>query len=338
MPDKELLDVAAKGELNNEATLRAQMRRMLKDPKAEAFSVEFFGQWLQYRDFREKESVNRQVFKEFDDVLKQSMFEEPGRYATYLIQNDRSALELLHSDFTLVNKRLAQHYGLPFKGTDGWERTDGLVKLGRGGFLGMAVFLTKNSQPQRTSPVKRGFWVVHKLLGEHIPPPPPDVAVLPAKETDTKGKSIRELMVLHTENAKCARCHQRFDPIGLSMEGFDPIGKSRSKDLAGRAIDNLVKLPSGEAARGIPEFSKYLASNRKQEFSRTLCRKFLGYALGRSLELSDLILLEKMQADLEKNDYRLMTLFETVVTSPQFRNQRGRDYIPIALNPTGDKP
>ena len=125
---------------------------------------------------------------------------------------------------------------------------------GRGGVLGMAVFLTKNSQPQRTSPVKRGFWVVHKVLGEHIPPPPADVAVLPAKETDTNGKTIRQLMALHVEDTQCARCHVRFDSIGLAMEGFDPIGRTRAKDLAGRPVDNVVALPSGKEVRGVPEF------------------------------------------------------------------------------------
>ena len=259
-----------------------------------------------------------------------------------LIQNDRSVLELLRSDETYVNKRLASHYGLPFHGavaTD-WEKATGLLQQGRGGFPGMAVFLTKNSQPARTSPVKRGFWVVHKLLGEHIPAPPANVAVLPAKETDAKGKSIRELLALHTENATCARCHQRFDPVGLSMEGFDAIGKSRTKDLAGRPIDNLVRLPTGEAAHGIPEFSKYLVAERKHEFTQTLCRKFLGFALGRSLELSDKALVEKMQTALEKNDYRFSCLFETVVMSPQFRNQRGKDYTPALskTDPTGEKP
>ena len=340
-PDKELLDLAIKGLLKNEEVLRTQTRRMLKDSKVNAFALEFFGQWLQFRDFLEQESVNREVFPEFDDALKQAMFEEPARFAAWLIQNNMPATDVLQSDVTLVNKRLAQHYGLTYRGVDGaWEKTNGLNQLGRSGFLGMAVFLTKNSQPQRTSPVKRGFWVVHKLLGEHIPAPPADVAVLPAKETDTKGKSIRELLKLHTDDARCARCHVRFDSIGLSMEGFDPIGKSRTKDLAGRAIDNLVVLPSGEAARGIPEFSKYLATHRKNEFTKTLSRKFLGYALGRSLELSDQVLLEKMQSELEKNEYRFMTLFETVVASPQFRNQRGREYAPALLknDPMGEKP
>jgi hypothetical protein len=341
MPDKELLDLAAQGKLHDETTLRAQLRRMLKDPKVTGFAQEFFGQWLQYGDFLKSESVNRQVFPEFDEALKQAMFEEPTRYATALIQNDRSVLELLRSDETFVNKRLARHYGLTFHGTgDSWEKATGLLEHGRGGFPGMAVFLTKNSQPARTSPVKRGFWLVHKLLGEHIPAPPANVAVLPAKETETSGKSIRELLALHTESATCARCHQRFDPVGLSMEGFDAIGRSRTKDLAGRPVDNLVRLPTGKSAHGIPEFSQYLVTERKHEFTQTLCRKFLGFALGRSLELSDQALVEKMQLALEQNDYRFSGLFETVVMSPQFRFQRGQDYTPALFKtePSGEKP
>jgi hypothetical protein len=342
MPDRELLDLAARGQLRNESTLRAQVRRMLKDPRVSGFAQEFFGQWLQYGDFLKSESVNRQVFPEFDDALKQAMFEEPTRFATSLIQNDRSILELLRSDVTPVNKRLARHYGLPFRGNVAteWEEASGLLQQGRGGFPGMAVFLTKNSQPARTSPVKRGFWVVHKLLGEHIPPPPIKVPDLPAKETDTKGKSIRDLLALHTADTTCARCHQRFDPVGLSMEGFDAIGKVRTRDLAGRSIDNLVRLPTGEAAHGIAEFTKYLVAERKHEFTQTMCRKLLGFALGRSLELSDKALVEKMLAELGKNDYRFTSLFETVVLSPQFRNQRGKDYVPASgkTDPPGEKP
>ena len=362
VPDAELLTLAEAGQLNNEATLKAQTRRMLKDPKVSGFALEFFGQWLNYRDFRQAEAVNRSVFPAFDDSLKQAMFEEPTRLVTHVLQNDLPITELLRSDTTFVNKRLAQHYGLPFpekpisrkalapgsdvpaaqepdasafrlmtplgvanRETDEWRLTTGLHQQGRGGLLGMAVFLTKNSQPQRTSPVKRGFWVVHKLLGEHIPPPPPNVAVLPAKETDTDGQTIRQLLAAHTEDIKCARCHVRFDPIGLAMEGFDSIGRSREKDLAGRAIDNVVQLPSGEQARGVSEFSEYLARNRRADFTKTLNRKLLGYALGRSLQLADLVLLEKMEATLQASDDRVVPLFETVVTSPVFRNQRGRE-------------
>ena len=332
MPDADLSALAATGELHSEVNLKAQTLRMLHDPKVFAFALEFFGQWLGYRDFLQQESVNRQLFPNFDDALKQAMFDEPTRVITQLIQRDLPVTDLLSSDVTLVNQRLARHYGVPFnsrtgsKQNDEWVRAEGMRKHGRGGLLGMAVFLTKNSQPERTSPVKRGFWVFHKVLGQHIPAPPADVAVLPAKETDTNGKTIRQLLTLHTDDAKCARCHQRFDPIGLSMEGFDPIGKSRGRDLAGRVIDNIVHLPNGQEVRGVPEFSVYLATQRRQDFIKTLCRKFLGYALGRSLLVSDQTLLEQMETKLKQNDYRFSALFETVVLSPQFRNQRARNF------------
>jgi Protein of unknown function (DUF1592)/Protein of unknown function (DUF1588)/Protein of unknown function (DUF1587)/Protein of unknown function (DUF1585)/Protein of unknown function (DUF1595) len=333
MPDEELLTLAKAGKLHEEAVLRQQVKRMLSDPKVSRFALEFFGQWLGHRDFLKQESVNRSVFPTFDDALKQSMFEEPTRLITHLIQKDKPITGLLDSNETFVNKKLAGHYGIPFDGkADEWQLVEGMHARGRGGLLGMAVFLTKNSQPQRTSPVKRGFWVVHKLLGEHIPPPPPDVAVLPAKETEG-NKTVRQLLVLHVEDARCARCHQRFDPIGLSMEGFDAIGRTRTKDLAGRPIDNVVKLSSGKEARGVSEFGKDLVHSRKNEFTRTMCEKFLGYALGRSLQLSDLPLVEKMQTDLAASDYHLSTVFELVVLSPQFRNQRCQNFTPARFTP-----
>jgi hypothetical protein len=325
-PDETLTALARDGRLQDEKTLREQTRRMLKDPKVGRFALEFFGQWFGYREFLKQESVNREVFKSFDDGLRQAMFEEPTRLATFLLQENEPITELLCSDRTFVNKKLAEHYSLKAPAGSEWEQVNGLHKQGRAGVLGMAVFLTKNSQPQRTSPVKRGFWVVHKLLGEHIPAPPADVATLPAKETDTQGKTIRQLLALHTEDAVCARCHVRFDPVGLAMEGFDPIGRLRSKDLAGRPIDNLVRLPSGKETRGVPEFAQHLLAQRKRDFEKTLCQKLLGYALGRSLQLSDQPLLEKMQATLESNEDRLGAVFETIVTSPQFRNQRCRDF------------
>jgi hypothetical protein len=329
MPDAELMALARTGKLNDEPTLRQQIRRMLNDPKVSAFALEFFGQWLRYRDFLTQESVDRRVFPAFNDDLKQAMFEEPTRLVTHLIQNNLPVTDVLYGDVTFVNKPLAEHYGWPYRaGAGEWQQVDGIQQHGRGGVLGMAVFLTTNSQPQRTSPVKRGFWVVHKILGEHIPAPPNDIAPLPAKETETDGKTIRQLLALHTNAESCARCHRRFDPIGLSMEGFDPIGKSRGRDLAGRAVDNVVRLPSGEEARGVPPFLKHLEAHRNDDFIKTLCHKFLGYTLGRSIELSDHDLLEKMQSELRQDGYRFATLFEAVVCSPQFRNQRCRDFTP----------
>jgi len=322
-PDDTLLQIARNGRLQDEDELRQQVRRMLQDERVSGFAREFFGQWLRYRDFLSQEAVSRETFPQFDDALRQAMFEEPTRWTTRLIQQNRSVTELLTGDATVVNRRLARHYGLtPPTGDQDWTEVSGLHTAGRGGLLGMAVFLTGNSQPQRTSPVKRGFWVVHHLLGEHIPAPPPDVVALPAKETDV-DLTVRQLLAAHVSDAKCARCHQRFDSVGLSMEGFDAIGRRRDRDLAGRPVDTAVDLPDGQRLTGIPEYSRYLATTRAEDFRKTLCRKFLGFALGRSLLLSDQPLLDEMEQRLQQNEFRFGVLFETVVLSPQFRMQRG---------------
>jgi hypothetical protein len=277
------------------------------------------------------------------------MFEEPARLATYLIQNDQPVTQLLNSNVTMVNQRLAKHYGggierqfnlqnsklvtaqkrhdhAATKPDQVWHLVDGLRDEGRGGLFGMAVVLAKNSAGDRTSPVKRGFWSVHHLLGQHFPPPPADVPELPKSEKDA-DQTIRELLAAHVADSKCAMCHKHFDGLGLAMEGFDAIGRSRKSDLAGRPIDNVAVLPNGETAEGIPGLIDYIDKNRQQEFVRNLCRKFLGYALGRSVNLSDQLLLDEMELELAKNDHRFTVLFEVVIRSPQFRKQRGQDFV-----------
>jgi hypothetical protein len=189
----------------------------------------------------------------------------------------------------------------------------------------MPVILAKNSAGQRTSPVKRGFWVVHHLLGQHFPPPPADVPELPKTEKEA-SKSIRELLAEHTTNRKCAMCHVHFDGLGLTLEGFDTIGRTRQHDLAGRAIVDTGPLPGGGSADGVAGLIEYVETRRLADFERNLCRKFLGYALGRSVILSDLPLLREMEQKL-RSEGRFSALFETVVLSPQFRQQRGRDYV-----------
>ena len=348
LPDEELLAVSLSEELRTDAALVAQTRRMIKDERVKSFAREFFGQWLRYRDFISKDPINAEAFPGYTDELRQAMFEEPARLATRLIQEDRPVTELLNADSTFVNGILARHYGgdvereyrsrvsewtterrergLSTSDADKqWHRVSGLHDAGRGGLFGMGVVLTSNSAGERTSPVKRGFWAVHHLLGQHFPPPPADVPELPGDEKNAP-KTIREMMAEHTANPRCAMCHDHFDSLGMAMEGFDPIGRRRSKDLAGRVVNDAVEFPGGETASGIPGLIQYIEKNRKQDFVRTLCRKFLGYALGRSVMLSDSILLEQMESALRKNEYRFSVLFETVVTSPQFRNQRGRDF------------
>ena len=192
----------------------------------------------------------------------------------------------------------------------------------------MPVILAGNSVGQRTSPVKRGFWVVHHVLGQHFPPPPAEVPELPKSEKEG-DKSIRELLAHHTTKQSCAMCHVHFDGLGLTMEGFDAIGRARTKDLAGRAVLSVGPLPGGKNAEGISGLIDYIEKQRRQDFERNLCRKFLGYALGRSVQLSDETLLLEMETNL-RVERRFSVLFETVVLSPQFRRQRGRDYVAAA--------
>lgn len=341
LPDEQLLTAAKDGKLQNEEELVAQARRMLQDDRVEAFSREFFGQWLRYRDYLAKDPVNAAAFPGYTDDLRQAIAEEPVRLATWLIQNDRPVTDLVNSDATFVNRTLAKHYGGSIeqqfqKATvsnddKSWHQVTGLHEAGRGGLFGMAVILTKNSAGERTSPVKRGFWSVHHLLGQHFPPPPANVPELPASEKSAT-KTIRELLAAHVADAQCAMCHTHFDGLGLAMEGFDAIGRSRTTDSAGRRIDNVAKLPNGETAAGIPGLIEYIDQHRRQDFVKTFCRRFLGYALGRSVILSDQPLLREMESALEKNEYRFSVLFEMVVRSQQFRQQRGSGFQPVVVN------
>lgn len=333
LPDDELLAAARAGKLQDEATLRAQTRRMLKDAKIESFAREFFGQWLRYRDYLAKDPIPAGAFAGYDAALRQAMFEEPTRLIAHLIQEDRPVDELLHGDETFVNDVLARHYGgriaeqfrqRSAERTSEWVRVDGLRSLGRGGLFGLPVILAKNSAGQRTSPVKRGFWVVHHLLGQHFPPPPADVPELPKTEKEA-SKTIRELLADHTSNRQCAMCHVHFDGLGLTLEGFDAIGRPRSQDLASRPIRTVGQI-AGETVEGVGGLIDYVEQHRRQDFERHLCRKFLGYALGRSVQLSDQPLLQEMEAKL-RSEKRFSTLFETVILSPQFRRARGRDYV-----------
>ena len=336
LPDEELLKEARAGKLQDDAVLRAQVRRMMKDSKIEAFSREFFGQWLRYRDYLSKDTIPANVFPGYDAALREAMFEEPTRLITHLIQQNEPVDELLHSDATFVNETLARFYGGGIekqflqkrKDKSEWHRVEGLRSIGRGGLFGMPVILAKNSAGQRTSPVKRGFWVVHHVLGQHFPPPPADVPELPKSEKES-AKTIREMLAAHVTNKSCAMCHVHFDGLGLTMEGFDAVGRARKKDLAGRDVQIVGPLPGGKTAEGISGLIEYVEKHRRDEFERNLCRKFLGYALGRSVVLSDEPLLQEMQKNL-RTERRFLVLFETVVLSPQFRRQRGRDFVAAA--------
>jgi hypothetical protein len=234
-------------------------------------------------------------------------------------------LDFLDAHHTFVNPALARHYGMPVPngGPDDWARVEDARPYGRGGLLQMAVFLTRNAPGLRTSPVKRGYWVVRRLLGEKIPAPPAQVPELPADEAKLGDLTLREVLARHRADRSCAGCHERFDSIGLSFEGYGPIGERRTTDLGGRPVDTRATFPGGGEGDGLEGLRAYLRERRQDEFVDNLCRKLLAYALGRTLLPSDDELILDMRRKLAANGYRFGTLIEAVVTSPQFLNKRG---------------
>ncbi len=321
MPDEELLARAANGDLQKPNVLAAQARRMLKDERGRALAVEFAGNWLDFRRFEENNTVDRERFPSFNNELREAMFEEPIHFVDDLIRNDRSVLDLLYGDYTFVNWALARHYVMSDVAGDRWVRVDNASRYGRGGLLPMAVFLTQNAPGLRTSPVKRGYWIVRRVLGETIPPPPATVPVLPEDEAKL-DLPLREMLVRHRENPSCAACHARFDSLGLAFEGYGPIGERRTNDLAGHPVDTQAIFPGGSQGAGFEGVQAYIREHRQQDFIDNLCRKLLAYSLNRSLMLSDEPTVARMRTALAANGYRFTALVDTIVTSPQFMNKR----------------
>jgi hypothetical protein len=320
MPDEQLLARAESGELSKPSALAAEARRMLKDRRARALATEFGGHWLEFRRFEDHNAVDRERFPAFTNELREAMFEEPVRFLEDVIRQDRGVLDLIYGNHTFVNPVLAKHYGMP-EVKSGWARVDDARSYGRGGLLPMSVFLTQNSPGLRTSPVKRGYWVVRRVLGETIPPPPPTVPELPQDEAKL-DVPLREALAKHREVAACAACHARFDSFGLAFEDFGPIGEKRSLDLAGRPVDTRATFPGGNEGSGYEGIQSYIKAHRQDDFIDNLCRKLLAYGLGRSLMLSDEPLLERMRSGLAANGFKFSSIVENIVTSPQFVNKR----------------
>ncbi len=323
MPDEELLRHAAANDLQKPAVLLAQARRMMKDSRVSGLATEFTGNWLNFRLFETNNAVDRQRFPQFNNDLREAMFQEPIHYVEDTIQNNRSVLDLIYGNYTFVNPVLAKHYGIPgVQGDlDHWVRVDNAGQYGRGGLLPMSVFMTQNSPGLRTSPVKRGNWVVQKVLGIRVPPPPPVVPELPSDESKT-DLPIRQMLANHRSIPFCAACHQRFDSFGLAYEGYGPIGDVRTKDLAGRPVDTAVTYPGGVNGVGFEGLRDFIRDYRQDQFINNVCRKLLSYGLNRTLQLSDEALVDTMQTNLAKQGYGFDSLVETIVLSPQFRNKR----------------
>ena len=323
MPDQELLAHADIGDLHTPETLRAQAGRMLTDARVRNFATEFAGNWLDFRRFEQHNSVDRERFPAFNDDLRRAMFEEPVRFFVDVAQSNRSVLEFLYGTDTFVNGPLAQHYGIPgAPDTNTWTHIEHADQFGRGGLLPMSVFLTANSPGLRTSPVKRGNWVVKRILGERIPPPPATVPELPSDEASLGELTLRQALAKHREVESCATCHARFDSFGLVFENYGPVGELREWDLGGRPVDTRAEFPNRKEGAGLAGLQSYIREHREANFVENLCRKLLAYALGRTLILSDEPLIEEMQAKLKADGYRFGGLIESIVTSPQFTSKR----------------
>jgi mono/diheme cytochrome c family protein len=328
MPDAELMAHAAAGDLHQPNVLTAQTRRMLRNPRVRGLATEFGGNWLDFRRFEEHNAVDRQRFPSFTNELRTAMFEEPIAYFVDIAKRNRSILDLLYGKDTFVNRPLARHYGMPEPSKaepEEWVHVEDAQSFGRGGLLPMAVFLTKNAPGLRTSPVKRGYWVVRRLLGEQIPPPPPTVPELPKDEAKLGELTLPQVLARHRENKSCAVCHSRFDAIGLVFENFGPIGELRAKDLGDRPVETGATFPDGIDRNGLAGLREYLRDKRQDDFVDNLCRKLFSYALGRGLLPSDSKALDEMRSWLAADEYRFDGLVESIVLSPQFLNKRGRD-------------
>jgi hypothetical protein len=335
-PDAALRAAAARGELADPVLRAAQARRMSRDPRIRRFATEMFGQWLGFYRFDEFTRPDAERFPEFDADLRKAMHDEAVEFCADLVANDRDVRLLLKADYAfLPSRRLAEHYGLADLGdakADAWAQFKpsepagvataprvSLAQTPRRGVLGWGAVLTSTSHPLRTSPVLRGNWILSDLLGIPTPPPPNAVPELPQDEQNQSGLTIGQLLARHRENAACSVCHVRIDPLGVALENFDPIGRFRTKDLNGTPINSAARLVDDRPLEGMSGLVAYMNEEKQQQlFVRRLCRKVLGYSLGRSVLPGDSALLAEIEGKLKSTDGRFSTILDAIVTSPQF--------------------
>ncbi len=320
MPDDELFALARQGALRQGDHLEQQVRRMLADPKVEALVENFAGQWLQLRNLVTA-SPDLDKFPQFDESLRAAMRQETELFFAGILHEDRSVLEFIDADYTFVNERLARHYEIPDVTGDEFRKVP-LDPSRRGGVLTQASVLTVTSNPTRTSPVKRGKWVLENLFGTPPPPPPPNVPELKEGDEAALTGSLRERMEQHRAKAACAICHNRMDPLGFGLENYDAIGGWRTQD-GPFEIDASGELPGGQKFAG-PQELKEILKGRKGDFLRCLAEKMLTYALGRGVEYSDRCTVKDIVAAVEEHDYRFSSLILAIVQSDAFQKRRGK--------------
>jgi hypothetical protein len=329
LPDDELSKLARAGQLR--ANLRTQVDRLLADPRSRRFVSNFVGQWLQTRDVeginvdvrRFLNLPNDEAYRVFNQRLRESMRDETELLFAHLLAENRPALDLLTADYTFLNEQLAAFYGIP--GVKGSEMRK--VELSpeshrAGGILTHASTLVVTSNPTRTSPVKRGLFILENILGTPAPPAPPNVPELEKSHKKGAKMTMRELMVVHREQALCASCHARMDPLGLALENFTPLGTYRDQD-SGKPIDTTGQLITGEKFNNASELAQVLATSRREDFFRCLTEKLLTYAIGRGPEYYDTVTVDKIAASLKAENGAMRSLIYGIVESAPFQKRRG---------------
>lgn len=335
-PDEKLLHAAETGELTKPEVLKEHARRLLQSDRVISLAMEFGCQWLQVYQFDQHDEKSEAAFPGFAEMRK-DMYKESILFWVELLRKDASLLQLLEADFAFVNQSLASHYGFDWGALDGkikeqvgvpgfedWIKVHHTLGSDRGGVLTMASVLSKQSGASRTSPILRGNWVSEVLLGEKLPKPPKNVPVLP--ESAPEGLTERQLIEMHSSAPACAKCHAKIDPFGFAWEGFDAIGRRRDSDQ----YNTNTELSDGTKLEGWIGLRNYLMEQRRDDFVRQFCKKLIGYALGRAVQLSDQILLDDMMIAMQDNEYRISVAIDKILESQQFRFVRIQSHNSIS--------
>lgn len=319
IPDDELLEVAELGELKDPAVLKRQVQRMLADARSEALVTNFASQWLYLRNMRAvTPDVN--LFPEFDDNLRLAMQRETELFFSSQLREDRSVVDLLTADYTFLNERLARHYGIPGIYGSRFRRVT-LDDPNRRGLLGQASILTVTSYATRTSPVRRGKWVLENILGSPPPAPPANVPALPEASESVQATTVRARMEQHRKDPVCASCHVKMDPLGFALENFDGVGRWRAIGEDGLPLDSTGTLPDGTTFHGPAELREMLVS-QPEEFVTNVTHKLLTYALGRGVEYYDQPAIRKITRDAAPDDYRWSSIILGIIESMPFQMRR----------------
>jgi mono/diheme cytochrome c family protein len=331
MPDAELSALADCGKLHEPTVLKAQVKRLLEDRRSRALFDGFGAQWLGLGSLESK-TFDIAKFPEMNSMMRAAMYDEARLFFESIMRENRSVVSLVDCDYTFLNGTLAALYGLDKKVTGSQWRKVKLIDANRGGILGMPGILAVTSFPDRTSPVKRGVWVLEQVLGEHVPPPPPNVSSLEKQDKQTvENLTLRQRTELHRKDPTCANCHKVLDPIGFGLENFDAIGRWRDQDDTGGAIDAVGELPGGKRFASPKELKTIIAA-RTGDLARNVTEKLLAYALCRQLEGYDEIVVDHLMEIVAKDGYRMQTLITEIVTSYPFTHRRIQEQLASLSN------